>query len=87
VCGASSGFKTVLVYIGGNAGGVRGGIVAVGNCVSVGKGVGVIKPAIAVWIAWVITMFISEVGDAGVLGWHAVKITVSRPKLRKMRES
>ena len=58
---------------------MRGGKVAVGNGVSVGKGVGVIMPAIAVLTAWVMTMFMSGVG-ADDAGWHAVKTMASRPR-------
>ena len=72
--------------VGGNAGGVRGDIVAVGNGVSVGSGVGVIMPAMAVCTACVITKFMSGVGEADAAGPQAVKITASRPMVRKRRE-
>ena len=76
----------LLVKMDGNVGGVRGGKVTVGCGVSVGRGVGVTMPAMAVPTAWVMRMFMSGVGEVGVAGLHAAKITASRPKARKMRE-
>ena len=72
--------------MGGKAGGVRGGNVAVGRGVSVERGVGVTRSAIAVPTAWVMRVSMSGVGESDVAGWQAVKITASRPKARKMRE-
>ena len=78
--------RTLVEKGSGNAGGVRGGIVAVGNGVSVGSEVGVTIPAIAVCIASVMTASISGVGEAGAAGLQAAKRTASRPIARKMRE-
>ena len=71
----------------GNAGGVRGGRVAVGKAVSVGSGVAVTRPAITVWTAWVMIASMSCVGGEDDGDRQPVNITASRPRLRMMRES